>query len=129
MMSRAPGTSIKSETHGDVVVVALVGDHDVASVTEVRAQLDAVAASGSGLVVSLMETTFFDSSVVHALYGANGKLIEHDRQLVLHVATAPIVRRVLEVSGLQTAVPTTGSLREAIELARRRAQQRKSIDG
>ena len=127
-MIGAPGTSVKTEVHGDVTVVALVGDHDVASITEVRAQLDAVAASGSGLVVSLMETTFFDSSVVHALFDANGKLIERDRQLVLHVATAPIVSRVLEVSGLHKAVPSTGSLREAIELARRPTAQRASIE-
>jgi anti-anti-sigma factor len=119
--------SVKTEVHDDVTVVALIGDHDVATVPEIRAQLDAVAGSGGGLVVSLMETTFFDSSVVHALYDANGRLIEHDRQLVLHVATAPIVSRVLEVSGLHTAVPITGSLREAIELARR-PPQHPSID-
>jgi anti-anti-sigma factor len=123
-MIEATGTTVKTETHGDVTVVALVGDHDVATVELVRAQLDAVASSGGGLVVSLMETTFFDSSVVHALYDANGKLVEHDRRLVLHVATAPIVSRVLEVSGLQATVPTTGSLEEAIELARRPEQQR-----
>lgn len=128
-MTGVPGTSVKTEVHDDVVVVALIGDHDVASVTEVRTQLEAVAASGNGLVVSLMETTFFDSSVVHALFDANGKLIERDRQLVLHVATAPIVSRVLEVSGLNAAVPSTGSLREAIELARRPPSQLASIDG
>jgi anti-anti-sigma factor len=122
------GTSLKSENHGDVTVVALVGDHDAATVKQVRAQLDAVTTSGAGLVVSLMETTFFDSSVVHALYDANGKLIENDRQLVLHVATAPIVSRVLELSGLQAAVATTGSLQEAIELARRTTPQRASND-
>jgi hypothetical protein len=65
---------------------------------------------------------------VHAFYDANGKLIERDRQLVLHVATAPIVSRVLEISGLQAAVPTTGSLDEAIELARRPPEQRPSIE-
>ncbi len=127
-MIEAPGTSVKSEVHGDVVVVALVGDHDVASVADVRAELGAVAASGSGLVVSLMETTFFDSSVVHALFDADGQLIERDRRLVLHVATAPIVSRVLEISGLHETVPVTGSLREAIELARRPPERRAPTD-
>jgi anti-sigma B factor antagonist len=122
-MIGARGTSVRSETHADVTVVTLVGDHDAATVKQVREQLDAVATSGAGLVVSLMETTFFDSSVVHALYDANGKLVEHDRQLVLHVATAPIVSRVLEVSGLRATVRTTGSLQEAIELARRTTQR------
>jgi anti-anti-sigma factor len=127
-MMGAPDTSVKTEVHGDVTVIALVGDHDVASVTQVRAQLDAVATSGGGLVVSLMETTFFDSSVVHALFDANGQLEENDRQLVLHVATAPIVSRVLEISGLNAALPSSGSLDEAIELARRPRPQRVSID-
>ena len=119
-MMEALGTSIKTETHGDVTVVGLAGEHDVTSAGAVREQLGTVAASGGGLVVSLMETTFFDSSIVHALFDADRQLQEADRRLVLHVATAPIVRRVLEVSMLADAVPCIDSLSEAVEVAGRR---------
>ena len=111
------GTSIETEAHGDVTVVSLVGEHDIASAEALRRQLGLVAESGEGLVVSLMRTEFCDSSVVNALFDADAQLRERDRRLVLHVATAPIVRRVLDVSGLADTVACSGSLEEAIALA------------
>lgn len=117
----AAGNSITTETHSDVTVVGLAGEHDVTTAGAVREQLRAVVASGGGLVVSLMETTFFDSSIVHALFDVDQQLQEGDRRLVLHVATAPIVRRVLEVSMLADTVPCIGSLSEAVERAGRRS--------
>jgi anti-anti-sigma factor len=116
-MMEEPGTSIEMEAHGDVTVVSLVGEHDIASAEALRRQLGLVAESGGGLVVSLMRTEFCDSSVVNALFNADEQLRERDRQLVLHVATASIVRRVLDVSGLAGAVSCSGSLEEAIVLA------------
>ena len=111
--------SISIDEHGDVKVVNLIGEHDLVTVGEVREQLNACASGDGGLVVSLMQTEFFDSSIVHALFTADGQLKERDRRLVLHVATAPIVARVLDVSGLKHQVPCTGSLDEAVALAGR----------
>jgi len=110
-------TNIEAEAYGDVTVVSLVGEHDMSTAKAVHRQLAVSAKSGGGLVVSLMRTEFCDSSVVNALFRADGQLRERDRQLVLHVATASIVRRVLDVSGLADAVTCTGSLEEAIALA------------
>jgi anti-sigma B factor antagonist len=112
------GTRIETQTHGDVAVVSLVGEHDLATAETVRAQLQASVESGGGLVVSLMKTEFCDSTVVKALFHADEQLREREQRLVLHVATASIVRRMLDVSGLGDAVPCTGSLEEAIALAR-----------
>ena len=69
-----------------------------------------------------MRTEFCDSTVVNALFRADDLLRERDRQLVLHVATASVVRRVLDVSGLAEKVVCTGSLEEAIALAGRNRQ-------
>lgn len=110
--------SISIDVHGDVKVVSLVGDHDLITAEEVRERLDGCLASGDGLVVSLMETEFLDSSILHVLFDADKRLKERDRQLVLHVATASIVARVLEISGLRQQVPCAGSLEAAVELAR-----------
>jgi anti-anti-sigma factor len=117
-MEQQPAT-FEIEQHGDVAVLRLVGEHDLVTKATLGNQLRAVASSGRGLVVSLMETTFLDSSVVHALFVTNGQLNRHGRRLVLHVATASIVERVLTISGLSEAMPCTGSLEEAIELAGR----------
>lgn len=115
------GTGIRTTAHGDVTVVGLLGEHDVTSAAAVREQLSRIATSGGGLVVSMMQTTFFDSSIVHALFDVDREMRDHDRQLVLHVATAPIVRRVLDISMLSEAVPCTSSLTEAVEIAGGRA--------
>jgi len=108
--------SISVDAYGEVKVVRLVGEHDISTASDVRAELGASAAEG-GLVVSLAETDFFDSAVIHALFDADRRLKQRDRQLVLHVATPSIVERVLEVSGLKRQVRCTGSLEEAIAVA------------
>lgn len=110
-------TSIETEAHGDVTVVSLVGEHDIATAAALRTQLGLSVELGGGVVVSLMQTEFCDSTVMNTLFLADAQLRERDRQLVLHVATASIVRRVLDVSGLADAVSCTGSLEEAIVLA------------
>ena len=114
--------SISIAEHGDVKVVRLVGQHDISTAVDTRAKLDASATHG-GLVVSLAETEFFDSSVIHALFDADGRLKERDRRLVLHVATPSIVERVLDVSGLRQQVHCTESLEEAIAIAGRHVER------
>jgi len=106
------------ERHDNVVVVRLFGEHDISTSSQVMAELDSHI--NEGIVVSLTETEFIDSSIVHALWNTDGRLRKRNSGLVLHVATASIVRRVLELSGLSTALPCTGSLDEALEFARMR---------
>ena len=115
--------AIETEEQGDVTVVSLVGEHDLLTGDVVRKQLGISATSGRGLVVSLMKTTFFDSQIVHALFDAHHQLGERNRKLVLHVATASIVRRVLDVSSLSDTVSCTGSIEEAIALAGKTHQE------
>lgn len=69
-------------------------------------------------MVSLAETEFIDSGIVHAFFSTDARMRERDRRLVLHVATASIVSRVLEVTGLREHLPCTSSLDEALRLAR-----------
>ena len=113
--------SIGTDERDDVTVVSLIGDHDLVTAAKVREALESVAASPRGLVVSLIDTEFIDSGIVHALYSTDGRMRERDRRLVLHVATASIVARMLEVSGLRTHVLCTPSLDEALRLAARQS--------
>jgi anti-anti-sigma factor len=110
---------IETETVGDVFVVNLIGEFDISNADELQGDLERIAGLDRGLVVSLMRTEFLDSHGVRALYRAKETLRGHHRQLVLHVNTASIVRRVLEISGLATEVPCTGVLEDAVSIAAR----------
>jgi anti-anti-sigma factor len=113
--------SIEREIRGDVVVLRLIGDHDVFTVESLREELHTIAGvdSSGGLVVSLTDTTFMDASIVGALYAADERLRERGSRFALHVATAAIVKRVLEVSGLAATLACDASLDAAIEIAAR----------
>jgi anti-anti-sigma factor len=109
----------ETERHGDVTVVSLLGDHDISNVERAREVLQRAAGSGGGVVVSLVQTEFLDSCVVNLLYRTHAQLRRRGRQLVLHVATASVVQRVLEISGLAAKMECTASLEHALLLAAR----------
>ena len=119
--------SIDIETRDDVVVVRLVGEHDILTADDVRDALEVPARVGNGVVVSLMHTEFLDSGIVNTLFRADRKLGEHDRGIILHVATASIVARVLTISGLNKRLRCTHSLDEAVTWARRSREDQSAI--
>ena len=111
--------TVETERRGDVVVLRLRGEHDIATQSPLANALIDHAWEGSGVVVSLVETQFIDSSVVNVLFRADAHLRERGKRLVLHVATESVVRRVLDLTQLSSNLPTTGSLEEALVLAAR----------
>ena len=115
MMARQGSTSI--DVHGDVKIVRLVGEHDITTAADVKAELDALAAEGA-LVVSLDEIEFFDSSVIHALAAVDRRLTARNRRLVVQAATPWVVEGVLKPSGLIDEVVWTESLDVAVAAAR-----------
>ena len=112
-----PG-SISTDVYGDVKIVRLVGEHDVTTAPDVQAKLDALADDG-GLVVSLDEIEFLDSSVIHALLAVDRRLTERNRRLVVQAAAQGVVDSVLKPTGVIDEVVWTESLDVAIEVARR----------
>jgi anti-anti-sigma factor len=116
-----PYGTVSVDDYGDVRVVRLVGEHDINTAKEVRAQLDA-SVTADGLVVSIAEIEFLDSAIVHALFQADRRMRERDRRLVLHVGTPVIVERVLDLSGLKRQMHCTESLDEALVLAEQPAE-------
>ena len=118
-MDQGLAGSIEVVDRDGVTVVNLVGEHDVLTATDVGQELDLGAAAGDGLVVSLAQAEFLDSRILYLLFTADETLRRRGRRLVLHVATAAIVARVLDVSGLQERVTCTPSLDDAVAMARR----------
>ena len=91
----------------DTVVVILVGDHDLSTAPELRSVLTRAIADGPGVVVDLGETTFLDSSILHALIEANLTLQRRNggpespsQRLSLRFGSAAAGRNVFEVAGV-----------------------------
>jgi anti-anti-sigma factor len=109
-------------TLAGVTVVALVGDHDLATTDELRATIAAALADPAGILVDLTETTFIDSSIVHALNDANNALRTQGTQLVVQISDGSVVLRTLELTRLTDVVALAHGRAEAVALAGRQAE-------
>jgi anti-anti-sigma factor len=93
---------IRVTRHGDVVVVALDGEHDLASGDRVRGAIERGFSGGLPVVVDLAEADFIDSVVAAVLLDA--RTVARRRNLgfgiVLSTETGNAVRRLFELSTL-----------------------------
>jgi anti-anti-sigma factor len=105
------------ERHPGVDVIRLLGEHDMATARALRDALETAVAAGGGVVVSVAETEFVDSAAINALFKTDRLLRERDRRLVLHMGTAPVVRRTLELMSVHDAIPSAGEIETALALA------------
>ena len=111
-----PGEVELEQTDG-VSVISLRGEHDLTTAQAVRDCAEKALAEG-GLVVNLTEAEFIDSSIIGAVLDAQRRAGEAGVGFaaVLEGGAAP-VRRVLEVTGLDSNMPIHATKREAIEEA------------
>jgi len=101
-----------------VAIVSLVGEHDLETAAKLQRSLGARVERGQGVVVSLVDATFVDSSIVHVLLQADADMIARSgRRLVLHSTIDSKVDLVLVLSGLATRLLCDDSLDQAVELA------------
>jgi anti-anti-sigma factor len=115
---RPPG--VRVTRHDDVLVVALAGEHDLASREGVRGALDGALEAGLALVVDLREADFIDSVVAATLLEARKKAKQQRRGLGILLSEAPdnAVRRMFEVSELISVFAVYSSREEAVEAVR-----------
>jgi anti-anti-sigma factor len=111
------GPHITVDEIDGVAVIGLLGEHDMATAGELEARIQEHAWQDRGVVVSFRDAEFIDSAIVATLYRGHQSVTARGRRLVLHDDCAPIVRQVLDISGLQEGIPCTGSLEEAVVLA------------
>lgn len=103
---RAVGRIETVRSSAGTTVVALVGDHDMSTAPELRTVLAKAIADVPGIVVDLSETTFLDSSILHALIEADVALQstsgsnDSGRRIVLQFGGAAGIRHVFEVAGV-----------------------------
>jgi anti-anti-sigma factor len=93
------------------IVVRIIGDLDLATSPRVDDTLSSTVATH--VVIDLADCTFLDSSGVRVLVEAVRDAPEGGRQVSL-VATDTGIRRVLEITGVDTIVPVHSSVEEAL---------------
>jgi anti-sigma B factor antagonist len=94
------GLRIDTREEGDVTVVALSGEFDLASVEEFERAIGKLEASGARvLLVDLSGLEFMDSSGLRALVMADRRARAAARRLAI-VPGPPAVRRVFEITQL-----------------------------
>lgn len=84
---------------GRVVVVSLLGEHDLASAEDVRRTLLDLSSHVSLVVLDFDETTFIDSSVLGVFVGACKRASRHGNR-VIGVNAHGIVLRAMQMTGV-----------------------------
>jgi anti-anti-sigma factor len=99
-MSGAPGFSVASSADDDTTVITVVGDVDLATAPDLRAECDrALEAKPAVVRVDMGGLTFLDSSGISVLVKMKQDLDELGSALVLH-RVDDRTARVLDVAGL-----------------------------
>jgi anti-anti-sigma factor len=98
-----------------VAVVRLLGEHDLASESDVTAAIAQALGDGNDVVVDLSETLFIDSKIVGLLIKESAHAEELDRQLVLRIQSDSPARRVLEITTVDQRLRHYETLESAVE--------------
>jgi anti-anti-sigma factor len=96
---QVPTIEVRSpQPHAALVVLA--GEHDLHSADEVQRTFDQALAVCDHLIVDLSTAEFIDSTIVGVLLQTNKNAVELDRKFNVVLGTAPVVERILDVTGV-----------------------------
>jgi anti-sigma B factor antagonist len=103
------------ERHGGVWSLRLRGEHDLTNAEVLDAEIEAVFAHGSSVIVDLTEATFIDSTVLRALFRGRELADENDSHALAIVCPADSrpVRRILDLVGVPSLIPVYESHEDA----------------
>ena len=106
---------VTSRSQGESVVLSVQGEIDLYTVPRLRQELARVLTDGGPvrLVVDLSGVDFCDSTGVNALLAAHRQAQDTGGDLEL-AAPRPAVRKILQVTGLETVFTVTESPSEAV---------------
>jgi anti-sigma B factor antagonist len=101
-----------------VAVVALVGEHDLSTASEVGYALG--QPRPAGLVVDLSRTTFLDSSILGVLLTAARESEQRQASFAVVIPENPMsaAHRIFDLTGLISALPVGTDLDTAVEASR-----------
>ena len=112
------GARIDVRTENGTPVMTPIGDLDLSNAVRFLEALEDVAADAQDLIVLVLDQlSYFDSQGVRALLHAQQRLAASRVRLAVVAPAGSMVRRLIEVAGLGTAIPLFNSVSAA--LARR----------
>ncbi len=96
---------LRIERLGRIPLAILPTDVDVANVPAVEAHLrSAVSSDAPGIVVDLAETRYLDSAALNMLFALHRRLRQRRQTLLLVVPAGAMVRQLITIAGLDSAV-------------------------
>ena len=95
--------SVTASASGRVVVVSLVGEHDLSSAEHLRRTLLELSSHVSLIVLDFDQTTFVDSSVLGVFAGACKRAAKHGNSMI-GVNARGIVLRALTMTGIDAVL-------------------------
>jgi anti-sigma B factor antagonist len=110
----APEFHLNTETHGDVSLVVVTGEIDLATAPDLQRSLGDVAAAGD-TIADLSGVTFMDSTGLQALISADEAARGAGRRLTLVVPDGPVAK-LLRITGVDRQLDVAVSRETALEL-------------
>jgi anti-anti-sigma factor len=105
-----------SQSAGDVTIVSIEGEVDIANVSELRLYLEkAIEEQGPGMVVDLTKASYFDSRTIALLADIATKMRVHRQRIALVAPASGFAARILEIAGLPQIVPAFATSKEAVD--------------
>lgn len=111
--SLQPTIDVRSPQSGAVLIV-LGGEHDLHSAERLRQTLDDSLFGNEQLIVDLSSARFIDSTIIGVLIQAMKQAEGRDRKFTVVLGTAPVVERILEVTGVLTILNVVPSVERAL---------------
>jgi stage II sporulation protein AA (anti-sigma F factor antagonist) len=105
---------LRSTRVGDAVVVAIVGEIDMANAPEVSQAIDLGHDDATRVVIDLSEVTFLDSSALNAFVQSQQDLAQLDVAFRIVSPADHAVRNVFEITRLTEPLSVVESLADAL---------------
>jgi anti-sigma B factor antagonist len=109
----------RAEETPEATILRPSGEMDLGTVAIFRDALTAATVRGRSIVVDMTGIEYMDSSGIHALL-AHGESCKQCGGLLVLVAPNPSVQKIIEITGLDEAMPVFGSVEVALDLLRAR---------
>jgi anti-anti-sigma factor len=112
------------ETRDDVVIVHLAGEVDIANAGAVQSSIhDALDNEMSGLVLDFTELEYLDSSGIRLVITLHKQLGARRQQLQIVRAADGVAARLFALVGLDTAIPFSTTVDDAVDAVRLRRDE------
>jgi len=113
--SRERPYSSQTEFIGEAGLVAVSGEMDLFTAPRFKRDIEeAIEFTCGDLILDLSDLDMIDSTALRVMLGAQQRLQDEGRWLILVVAGSHVLR-VLTITGLQTTFPIVASRREALQ--------------